>query len=218
MIKFNKKYLVVIMALALMITAVPLATSANAQAPSVLKLGSNNGDVWDLQYRLNQLGYQVGIDGVYGYQTYYAVKKFQKDYGLTPDGIVGSYTWSVLKKRSLSKDEFKLLTQLVYSEARGESYTGQVAVAAVALNRIDSNQFPNDLRSVIFQKYAFTAVDDGQFWLYPNMTAYYAALDAVRGWDPSGGALFYFNPDTATSDWIWSRPQITKIGNHIYTK
>lgn len=213
----NIKPVMLILVFALIFTLLP-SNGVNAQAPTTLKIGSSNGDVWDLQYRLKQLGYQVSVDGFYGYQTYSAVKKFQKNYGLVADGVVGPTTWKVLKKKSLSKSEFDLLARLVYSEARGESYQGQVAVAAVALNRIDSDKFPNDLRSVIFQPYAFTAVDDGQFWLTPNATSYYAALDAVRGWDPSGGALFYFNPKTATSDWIWSRPQIKTIGSHIFTR
>ena len=195
---------------------VSLPNNAEANGPAMLKIGSKNGDVWDLQYRLTQLNYTVSIDGIFGYQTYNAVRQFQKNYGLLNDGIVGPNTWKVLKKHSLSLEEFKLLTRLVYSEARGEPYEGQVAVAAVALNRIDSNLFPNNLRSVIFQERAFTAIDDGQFWLTPNQTAQKAALDAIRGWDPAQGALYYFNPDTATSSWIWSRPQIKKIGRHIF--
>ncbi|WP_339061311.1 spore cortex-lytic enzyme [Tepidibacillus marianensis] len=191
---------------------------ASAASPTVLTIGSHNGDVWDLQYRLWQLGYSVSIDGLYGYQTYQAVRKFQSNDGLASDGIVGYNTWRVLKEKSLSQSEFELLAKLVYSEARGETYTGQVAVAAVVLNRVDSGVFPNDVRSVIFQDGAFTAVNDGQFWLSPNQTARNSALDAIRGWDPSHGALYYFNPNTATSSWIWSRPQIVTIGNHIFTK
>lgn len=213
----RKKLIISILAIAIIFSFLPTANVAQAAAPSILKIGSSNGDVWDLQYRLYQLGYNVSIDGIYGYQTYKAVTKFQTNYGLISDGIVGSSTWKVLKKKSLSKSEFQLLTHLVYSEARGESYKGQVAVAAVVLNRIGSSKFPNDIRSVLFQNKAFTAVDDGQFWLTPNITAKNAALDAVRGWDPSRGALFYFNPNTATSSWIWSRPQLITIGDHIFT-
>ncbi|TCS82574.1 spore cortex-lytic enzyme [Tepidibacillus fermentans] len=213
-----KKIFIPILILTLAFTFIPINHVANAQSPSILKYGSSNGDVWDLQYRLKQLNYLVKIDGYYGYQTINAVKKFQSDYGITADGIVGPITWKVLKKHSLSQNEFNLLVHLVYSEARGEPYKGQVAVAAVALNRLDSKQFPNTLREVIFQEGAFTAVSDGQFWLTPNETARLAALDAVRGWDPSQGTLYYFNPKTATSAWIWSRPQILKIGDHIFTK
>lgn len=110
------------------------------------------------------------------------------------------------------------MARTVYGEARGEPYTGQVAVAAVILNRLYSPQFPNTVSGVIFQPGAFTAVNDGQIWLTPDSTAYKAVHDAVNGWDPSGEALYYFNPATATSKWIWSRPQIKQIGRHIFCK
>lgn len=122
------------------------------------------------------------------------------------------------EKVSVNQNEMQMLAQLVYSEARGESFKGQVAVAAVALNRLQSKDFPNTLKGVIFEPYAFTAVDDGQYWLSPNKTAYRAAWEAVRGWDPTNGALYYFNPATATSKWIWSRPQVVQIGKHIFAK
>lgn len=109
-----------------------------------------------------------------------------------------------------------ILAKVIYSEARGESYKGQVAVGAVVLNRLQSDQFPDTIKDVVFQPRAFTAVDDGQYYLTPDRTAYLAAQDAVRGWDPTYGSLYYFNPETATSEWIWSRPQKIKIGNHIF--
>lgn len=108
------------------------------------------------------------------------------------------------------------MAKIINSEARGEPYKGQVAVGAVVMNRIQSAQFPDNIRDVVFQPGAFTAVDDGQYWLTPNKTAYLAAQDAVRGWDPTNNSLYYFNPDTATSAWIWSRPQTVKIGKHIF--
>jgi len=117
-----------------------------------------------------------------------------------------------------SQNDIRLLAQAVYGEARGEPYEGQVAVAAVILNRVDSPSFPNTISGVIFEPGAFTAVSDGQIWLTPNDTAKKAALDAINGWDPSGNALYYFNPATATSKWIWSRPQIKQIGKHIFCK
>lgn len=117
-----------------------------------------------------------------------------------------------------SQNEINLLANAIYGEARGESYVGQVAVAAVILNRVDSSTFPNSISGVIFEPRAFTAVADGQIWLTPNDTAKKAGLDAINGWDPTGNALYYFNPDTATSAWIWSRPQIKKIGKHIFAK
>lgn len=188
-----------------------------AEAAPVLTRGSNNGDVWDLQYRLQLLGYySAKMDGVYGDDTAKAVRRFQYQYGLPVDGVAGPETWAKLKKHSVNARELQMLAQLVYGEARGESYVGQVAVAAVVMNRIQSSKFPDSMAEVIFQPLAFTAVDDGQYYLTPDKEAYQAAWDAARGWDPTGGALYYFNPDTATSKWIWTRPQIKKIGRHIF--
>ncbi|KML34076.1 spore cortex-lytic enzyme [Rossellomorea marisflavi] len=115
-----------------------------------------------------------------------------------------------------SQNDIQLMANAVYGEARGEPYEGQVAVAAVILNRIDSPSFPNTAAGVIFEPGAFTAVADGQIWLTPNERAKEAVMDAINGWDPSSSALYYFNPDTATSKWIWTRPQIKKIGKHIF--
>ncbi len=191
----------------------------SAHAVSVLRSGSANGDVWDLQYRLKAAGYyNQTIDGKYGSKTRSAVLKFQKNYGLAADGVTGNQTWKALKTYSLNKDEIDILARVIYSEARGESYKAQVAVGAVVMNRIQSPLFPNHIRDVVFQPGAFTAVADGQYWLTPNRTAYLAAFDAVRGWDPTYGSLYYFNPKTATSKWIWTRPQTIQIGNHIFTK
>ncbi len=197
--------------------AVAFIFPADSLAATQIQRGSVNGDVWDLQYRLQMLGYYNGkLDGIYGANTTKAVRQFQKAYGLSIDGITGPNTWRVLKKVSVNKAEMQMLAQLVYSEARGEPYEGQVAVAAVALNRVQSKNFPNTLAGVIFEPLAFTAVDDGQFWMTPNKTAYRAAWDAVRGWDPTNNSIYYFNPVTATSKWIWSRTQVKKIGKHIF--
>lgn len=117
-----------------------------------------------------------------------------------------------------SKADVNLMANAVYGESRGEPYIGQVAVSAVIINRVADPRFPNNISDVIFQPGAFTAVSDGQIWLTPNETAKRAVMDAINGWDPSQGALYYFNPDTATSAWIWSRPQIMKIGKHIFCK
>ncbi|HEX7058004.1 MAG TPA: spore cortex-lytic enzyme [Bacilli bacterium] len=207
----------------------------------ILVVGSRGDDVYELQGRLSYLGYYKGkIDGRFGWQTYNAVRTFQWRFGLRKvDGIVGPKTklmlWKATKNwrpgmgttagsytsassSSFSKQDVTLLARVVYGEARGEPYIGQVAVAAVILNRVKSPLFPNTLAGVIFQPGAFTAVEDGQIWLTPDKDAYKAATQAISGWDPSGGALYYFNPNTATSSWIWSRPQIKRIGNHIFTK
>jgi len=118
----------------------------------------------------------------------------------------------------LSAEELELLAKIVYGEARGESYEGQVAVAAVVLNRVKNPNFPNTIKGVIYQPGAFTAVTDGQFYLTPNETAYKAAKDAAAGWDPTGGALYYWNPATTTNKWIWSKPITTQIGSHVFAK
>lgn len=194
----------------------PLLLQTTEAAP-LLKPGSENGDVWDLQYRLKTLDfYTQPLDGKYGANTKSAVKHFQKEYGMPADGITGAQTWRQLKKYTLNQSEMNIMAKIIYSESRGEPYKGQVAVGAVVMNRIQSNEFPNDIRGVVFQKGAFTAVDDGQYWLSPNRTAYHAAKDAVRGWDPTYESLYYFNPKTATSKWIWSRPQTVQIGQHIF--
>jgi N-acetylmuramoyl-L-alanine amidase len=117
-----------------------------------------------------------------------------------------------------SANDIQLMANAVYGESRGEPYVGQVAVAAVILNRVESASFPNTIAGVIFEPRAFTAVADGQIWLTPNETAEKAVRDALNGWDPTGGAIYYFNPNTATSGWIWSRPQIKQIGKHIFAK
>jgi N-acetylmuramoyl-L-alanine amidase len=232
-----KSIVIVGLAVALAITGAIFPVGANqaeAAAPTV-HYGHENGDVWDLQHRLRMLGYTPKLDGIYGLQTERAVIQFQKDHKLRIDGIAGPQTWTVLKKASdnkrkqttqaqsfkrmnLSQEDVEWIAKGVYSEARGEPYKGQVAVAAVIMNRMESADYPNTAKEVILEPRAFTAVADGQIWLAPNAQAYQAVHDAANGWDPSQGALFYFNPDKATSKWIWSRPQIGKIGNHIFAK
>lgn len=210
---------IVVVVAALWIFGIGWIPAGNAQAATVLKMGSSNGDVWDVQYRLQVLGYYTKpLDGVYGSETARAVRAFQNDYGLTVDGIVGPATWRALKKYSLNQYEMEVMARVIHGEARGEPYIGQVAVGAVVMNRIQSPDFPDTIYGVVFQPGAFTAVSDGQYWLTPNETAYRAARDAVRGWDPTGEALYYFNPEIATSKWIWTRPQTVRIGNHIFAK
>ena len=173
-----------------------------------------------VQSRLKDLGYYDGpIDGYLGGNTVPAVKAFQRDYGLAVDGIVGKATLSALGVSvgaGQTNSDLYLLAKCVYAEARGEPYTGQVAVAAVILNRVASPDFPNTISGVIYQPWAFTAVNDGQISLEPDQTAYNAARDALNGWDPTYGCLYYYNPTTATSQWIYSRQTVVQIGEHIF--
>lgn len=191
------------------------------------KYGSRSDEVRQIQTKLKRWGYYSGnIDGIFGSQTLAAVKWFQSKNGLAVDGIAGPktlaamgiYTSSTTNTTTNSSSDLNLLSRLVYAEARGESYTGQVAVAAVVLNRVKSSSFPNTVAGVIYQSGAFSVVNDGQINLTPNSTAKKAAQDAINGWDPSYGALYYFNPNTATSSWIWSRPLTVVIGNHRFCK
>lgn len=199
------------------VLAGPFVPAAQAAAPQTLAYGNTGQDVPDLQYRLKALGYYpFGLTSFFGPATQKGLIQFQRDYGLAADGIAGRQTWSMLKKVSVNRDELDLLARIIYGEARGESYEGQVAVGAVVMNRVASTGFPNAVKAVIEQPRAFTAVDDGQYDRKPNRKAYLAALDAVRGYDPTNGALYYFNPDTATSSWIWTRKQTGKIGRHIF--
>ncbi|WP_127530508.1 spore cortex-lytic enzyme [Paenibacillus kobensis] len=210
------KMLLIAVAFIIAFTTVSPPTSQAAAAPT-LSYGSQSVDVPDLQFRLKVLGYfKTDVTTYYGKMTQDAVERFQADYGLTADGVAGSKTWSLLKRVSVNQAELDLLARIIYSESRGEPYKGQVAVGAVVMNRVQSSSFPNTVKEVIMQPGAFTAVDDGQFNLKPDATAYKAALDAAAGWDPTGNALYYFNPSTATSDWIWSRKQTVQIGRHIF--
>ena len=193
---------------------------------ALIAWGSRGSEVALIQSKLAQYGYYDGAtDGVFGRETYNAVVWFQKKNGLTADGVVGSATAAALgvtlSGGSLSpnlyqESELTLLARLVNGEARGEPYIGQVAVAAVVLNRVRSASFPNTISGVIFQQGAFDAVWDGQFDLEPTASAYRAARDALNGWDPTNGCLYYYNPSTATNDWIWTRQVQLSIGRHDF--
>lgn len=192
------------------------------------KYGSTGSEVTQIQTKLKRWGYYSGaIDGIYGSKTLAAVKWFQSKNGLTVDGIAGTKTLQAMGiysssttsgSSSTNSNDVNLLARLVYGEARGEPYAGQVAVAAVVLNRVKSSSFPNTIAGVIYQKGAFNVIDDGQINLSPNSTAKKAAQDALNGWDPSYGAIYYFNPNTATNKWIWSRPMTVTIGKHRFCK
>jgi len=199
--------------------------------PSINAQGTNEvyaatADTREVQRVLKKWGYYTGkVDGINGPLTKAAVKRFQKKYGLTQDGIVGPLTAAKMglkvsnysSSSSYSNNDLYLLAKLVHSEARGEPYTGQVAVAAVVLNRVEDSRFPNTIAGVIYQPWAFTAINDGQFALEPNNTAYQAARDAMNGWDPTYGAVYYYNPKTATSAWIRSTKTVTVIGQHVFS-
>ncbi len=186
---------------------------------------SATADISEVQTRLKKWGYYTGnVDGINGPLTISAVKRFQKKYGLTQDGIVGPLTAAKMgislsggsSSSSYNSNDRYLLAKVIYAEARGESYTGQVAIGAVVLNRVEDSRFPNTIAGVIYQPWAFTAVNDGQINLEPNATAYQAADDALNGWDPTYGSVYYYNPQTATSSWIWTTTYVTQIGNHIF--
>jgi len=197
------------------------------QVLALSKYGSQGEEVKQIQTKLKRWGYYNGsIDGIYGSKTLAAVKSFQKKNGLTVDGIAGTKTLNAMGITSSSNSSsttsnssnVNLLAHLIYGEARGEPYIGQVAVGAVIMNRVKSSSFPNTIAGVIYQKGAFDAVTDGQINMNPDSTAKKAAQDAINGWDPSYGAIYYFNPATATNKWIWSRPLTVTIGKHRFCK
>ena len=196
------------------------------QAQGAVAWGSRGNDVSRVQSKLKQYGYYSGaVDGIFGQATYDAVIWFQKKNSLKADGVVGSATAAALglslnggsvSAAAATESEAYLLARLVHGEARGESYTGKVAVAAVVLNRVRSASFPNTISGVIYQRNAFTCVNNGSINNTPDSSCIRAALDALNGWDPTGGCLYYYNPKTATDDWIRTRTVQTVIGRHSF--
>ena len=187
---------------------------------SLSKIGSSGDEVSEIQSRLKKWGYYDGkVDGIFGSATRNAVIKFQKNNNLTADGVVGAKTLAalgILDKDVYNSADYELLARIISAEARGESYLGQVAVGAVVLNRVEHPSFPDTLSGVVYQNGAFSCLYDGQFYEPIADSAYKAARDALNGLDPSGGAIYYYNPTVATSKWIFSRPVITTIGRHIF--
>lgn len=225
----NHRISVFLFILFLVIVLVVLGLSKYNEVEALSKYGSRGNEVSQIQEKLKRWGYYNGsIDGIYGSKTLSAVKAFQRKNGLTVDGIAGQKTLSAMGINSSSSgsnagnntnsNDVNLLARVIYGEARGEPYMGQVAVGAVIMNRVKHNSFPNTLASVIYQSGAFDAVADGQVNLSPDSTAKKAAQDAINGWDPSYGAIYYFNPSTATNKWIWSRPLTVVIGKHRFCK
>lgn len=215
----NRKKLILTLAVIFLLNIIMIFFVQEAQA--AYKRGSYGSTVRQIQEKLSNWGYYSGsIDGVYGSRTEEAVKKFQRKNGLTADGIAGSATLTALgisdSSATSQSVDINLLARLISAEARGEPYSGQVAVGAVVLNRMEHPSFPGTLSGVIYQSGAFSCLYDGQFDQPVADSAYRAARDALNGWDPSGGAIYYFNPATATNGWIWSRPHIVTIGKHRF--
>lgn len=234
-----KKLTIIILAVAFLIglSAVSISLNNNVveeQAVTgeavyvvVYKQGSTGQAVKTIQQKLKNWGYYTGrVDGIYGAKTKEAVKYFQRRNGLTVDGIAGNKTLRAMgistttastgNNGNYSNSDLTLLARLISGEARGESYTGKVAVGAVVLNRVKSSSFPNTISGVIYQPYAFTAVSDGQINVPPDNSCYEAAKAAMNGWDPTYGAIYYYNPATATSKWIFSRKTTVTIGKHVF--
>lgn len=225
----RSKRLCLVLAVLLSVSMVLVALVPAVEAASYKK-GSSGAVVTQIQTKLKSWGYYTGtVDGIYGSGTERAVRAFQQKNGLTVDGKAGDQTLAAMGLSAgggnssnssgsggASSSQVDLLARLISAEARGEPYSGQVAVGAVVLNRIKHPSFPNRLSGVIYQSGAFTCITDGQFNQPVAESAYRAARDALNGVDPSGGAIYYFNPSTATSSWIWSRPLITVIGKHRF--
>ncbi|WP_294534964.1 spore cortex-lytic enzyme [uncultured Pseudoflavonifractor sp.] len=220
----NRRRLVLSLAVLFAVNIAVITLFQSAEA-AVYRQGSTGDAVRTIQTKLSNWGYFSGaIDGIYGPKTEEAVKYFQRKNGLTADGVVGPATLRALgmsttggeSSASSQSNSVDLLARVISAEARGEPYSGQVAVGAVILNRVEHPSFPNTIAGVVYQPGAFTCMVDGQFNEPVADSAYRAARDALNGADPSGGAIYYFNPDTATSTWIWSRPLITVIGKHRF--
>lgn len=209
--------------------ALLLALCAAPQAQAAVYWGMRGAQVTSVQRKLKQWGYYSGaVDGVFGQDTYNAVVRFQKKNGLAADGVVGGDTAAAMglslgqaavavsASGASYQSDVELLAHLIHGEARGEPYVGMVAVGAVVLNRVKSSSFPNTIAGVVYQSGAFDAVKDGQINLAPSEQSRRAARDALNGWDPTGGCLYYYNPSTATSPWIWSREVRLSIGDHSF--
>jgi N-acetylmuramoyl-L-alanine amidase len=226
----RRRMLAGVLLLVLLFMALPW--TAGAEAQPTLRWGSRGAAVTLAQRRLNAWGYYKGaIDGVYGRKMYGAVVDFQRRNGLTGDGVVGPRTWAALgyqgatagggggRTGAVSRSgDLNLLAMVISAESKGEPYEGQVAVGAVILNRVRDSRFPGTLAGVVYQTHAFESVSNGEIYRGTTASARRAAQDALNGWDPSGGAVFFWNPSKPVSRWIWSRPIIKQIGNHVFAR
>lgn len=208
---------------AIILSLIICCVFTESTAFALSKIGSRGQEVTNIQTRLKNWGYYSwSVDGIYGWRTANAVKEFQRKNGLTADGIAGPATLAKIGlptgQGTSSSNDVTLLAMVINGEARGESYEGQVAVGAVVLNRVRHSSFPNTIAGVIYQPGAFTAVTDGQINKAIESSCFNAARDALNGWDPTGGAIYYYNPRTATNSWIRSRPIIKTIGKHVFCK
>ena len=220
-----KQIIAVILLNAMVISAVAYSYRESTQTLS--KIGSRGEEVRQVQKKLKELGlYNGSVDGIYGVNTQKAVRQFKKNCGITADGIAGPKTLLYLGLGSgksssaggYSSSDIYLLAKVIGAEARGESYTGQVAVGAVVLNRVRHSSFPDSISGVVYQSGAFSCVRDSNWSVEPNDTAKKAARDAINGWDPTGGAIYYYNPAKTSNQWIRSRPVVTTIGKHVFCK
>ena len=196
---------------------------ATFSVSALSKMGSVGSEVRKIQEVLKAKGYYTGsIDGIFGTRTKNAVMNFQRDNGLQVDGIAGTKTLKALgiggsnSYGGYSSSDYELLARIISAESRGEPYLGQVAVGAVILNRIEHPSFPDTMSGVIYQRGAFSCLNDGQFYEPVSDSAYRAANDAINGFDPTSGAIYYYNPQKSTNKWIFSRPIITTIGSHRF--
>lgn len=232
--KAFRNFTIVVTAMAVMLTAAVVGGigyavySVNQNSTyAVSKLGSRGDEVKSVQRKLSSLGYYKGaVDGIYGNATKSAVTAFQRNCGITADGICGSQTLLYLglgnagssNSTTYSSSDVQLLGKVISAEARGESYEGQVAVGAVILNRVKHPSFPDSLSGVVYQKGAFSCVNDSNWYQPVSETSKRAAIDALNGWDPSGGAIYYFNPKKTSDSFMHSRPVVKVIGEHRFCK
>lgn len=215
----RKHFIILFVAIIVIFSGIALQYSST---PTLSRLGSRGEEVRQIQTRLKNWGYNISVvDGIYGPITRNAVLQFQRNNGLIADGIAGPQTLAAIglpTGATSQSNDVQLLARIISAESRGEPYTGQVAVGGVVLNRVRHPSFPNTMAGVIYQPGAFTALVDGQFNVAVAASAYNAARDALNGWDPSGGSIYYYNPAKTTNQWIYSRPVVTRIGKHVFAK